>query len=137
MSGTLTASGLSADTRSEGGQIAPGALPVTTALELPTANTHPGSTVTGTLAVHNTSDTPHTLRLSVADLKSGLLTLTPAEIQVKPGESGTRKITVEVAPATSSATASATADCNSAARSPSWTPPTTTGPWCAPRSRSG
>ncbi|MER5804435.1 MULTISPECIES: VWA domain-containing protein [Streptomyces] len=98
VSGTLTASGLSADTRSEGGQIAPGALPVTTALELPTANTHPGSTVTGTLAVHNTSDTPHTLRLSVADLKSGLLTLTPAEIQVKPGESGTRKITVEVAP---------------------------------------
>ncbi|MFE4536625.1 VWA domain-containing protein [Streptomyces scopuliridis] len=98
VSGTLTASGLSADTRSEAGQIAPGVLPVTTALTLPAATTHPGSSVTGTLAVHNTSDTPHTLRLSVADLQDGLLSVTPAEIEVKPGESGTRKVTVEVAP---------------------------------------
>lgn len=98
VSGTLTASGLSADTRSEGGQIAPGVLPVTTALTLPDADAHPGSTVTGTLAVHNTSDTPHTLRLSVADLQPGLLSVTPAQIEVKPGESGTRKVTVEVAP---------------------------------------
>ncbi|MFJ9031487.1 VWA domain-containing protein [Streptomyces sp. NPDC102274] len=96
--GTLTASGLSADTRCEDGSIAPGVLPVTTALTLPDADTHPGSSVTGTLAVHNTSDTPHTLRLSVADLQDGLLSVTPAEIQVKPGESGTRTVTVEVAP---------------------------------------
>ncbi|MGW0824961.1 VWA domain-containing protein [Streptomyces sp. NPDC002845] len=98
VSSTLTASGLSADTRSEGGQVAPGALPVTTALDLPTADTHPGGTVTGTLAVTNTSDTAHTLRLSVADLRPGLLSVTPAGIEVKPGESGTRKVTVEVAP---------------------------------------
>ncbi|MFD3912478.1 VWA domain-containing protein [Streptomyces sp. NPDC058603] len=98
VSGTLTASGLSADTRSETGQVAPGVLPVTAALTLPDADTHPGSTVTGTLAVHNTSDTPHTLRLSIADLQDGLLSVTPAETEVKPGESGTRKVTVEVAP---------------------------------------
>ncbi|GAA0356277.1 hypothetical protein GCM10010319_36900 [Streptomyces blastmyceticus] len=98
VSGTLTASGLSADTRSESGQIAPGELPVTAALTLPAADTHPGSTVTGTLAVHNTSGTPHTLRLSVTDLRPGLLSVTPAEIEVRPGESGTRKATVEIGP---------------------------------------
>jgi hypothetical protein len=99
VSATLTASGLSADTRSEGGTVAPGELPVTTALDLPAAGTRPGAEVTGTLAVHNTSDTPHTLRLSVADLRPGLLSVKPAEITLKPGESGTRKVTVEVAPA--------------------------------------
>ncbi|MEJ8671219.1 hypothetical protein WKI71_31020 [Streptomyces sp. MS1.AVA.1] len=99
VSATLTASGLSADTRSEGSTVAPGELPVTAALELPAADTHPGATVTGTLAVHNTTDTPHTLRLSVADLRSGLLTVKPAEITLKPGESGTREVQVEVAPA--------------------------------------
>ena len=80
--GTLTASGLSADTRGEGGQVAPGTLPVTTALTLPDAGAHPGSTVTGTLAVHNTSEAPHTLRLSVADIEQGMLTVAPAEIVV-------------------------------------------------------
>ncbi|MFF2133699.1 CHAT domain-containing protein [Streptomyces olivochromogenes] len=99
VSATLTASGLSTVTRSEGGQIAPGALPVTTALELPAGNTHPGGTVTGTLTVHNTTDTPHTLRLSIADLLPGLLSVSPDEIEVKPGESGTRNVTIEVAPA--------------------------------------
>ncbi|MEU5304200.1 VWA domain-containing protein [Streptomyces noursei] len=98
VSGTLTASGLTADTRSESGQIAPGELPVTTALTLPAADTHPGSTVTGTLAVHNTSSTRHTLRLSVTDLQPGMLSVAPAEIEVKPGESGTRKVTVEIGP---------------------------------------
>ncbi|MFJ9815681.1 VWA domain-containing protein [Streptomyces sp. NPDC101151] len=99
VSATLTASGLSADTRSEAGQVAPGQLPVTTALDLPAASVHPGATVTGSLAVHNTSDTAHTLRLTVADLQPGLLSVTPAEITVKAGESGTRKVSVEVAPA--------------------------------------
>ncbi|MFI1355215.1 VWA domain-containing protein [Streptomyces sp. NPDC020898] len=99
VSATLTAAGLSADTRSEGGRVAPGTLPVTTALDLPAGDTHPGGKVTGTLAVHNTSDAPHTLKLSVTDLKAGLLTVTPAELTLKPGESGTRKVTVEVAPA--------------------------------------
>lgn len=97
--GTLTVSGLSADTRSEGGQVAPGELPVTAGLTLPDAEVHPGASVTGTLAVHNTSDAPHTLRLSVADVGQGLLTADPDEIVVKPGESGTRKVRVEVAPA--------------------------------------
>ncbi|MER5275256.1 VWA domain-containing protein [Streptomyces sp. NPDC002809] len=97
--GTLTASGLSADTRSEGGQVAPGALPVTTALTLPDSDVHPGATVTGTLAVHNTSTSPHTLRLSVTDIGQGMLTVTPAQIVVEPGESGTRKVSIEVAPA--------------------------------------
>ncbi|MFJ9415246.1 VWA domain-containing protein [Streptomyces sp. NPDC101227] len=99
VSGTLTASGLSADTRSEEGVTAPGVLPVTTALTLPPADVHPGATVTGTLAVHNTSDTPHTLKLSVADLRAGLVSVSPADITVKPGESGTRNVTVEVGPA--------------------------------------
>ncbi|MFI9051644.1 VWA domain-containing protein [Streptomyces sp. NPDC053427] len=96
--GTLTASGLHADTRCEGGEVAPDAPPVTTALTLPAADAHPGDTVTGTLAVHNTSDTPHTLRLSVADLRPGLLSVSPAEIKLKPGESGTRNVTLEVGP---------------------------------------
>ncbi|GAA2453473.1 hypothetical protein GCM10010421_52970 [Streptomyces glaucus] len=99
VSGTLTASGLSADTRSEGGRVAPGELPVAAALEPLAADTRPGAAVTGLLAVRNTSGTPHTLRLSVADLRPGLLSVDPAEIEVKPGESGTRKVTVEVAPA--------------------------------------
>ncbi|MCX4907389.1 VWA domain-containing protein [Streptomyces sp. NBC_00878] len=98
VSATLTAAGLSADTRGEGSTVAPGELPVTTALDLPAADTHPGAEVTGNLAVHNTTDTPHTLRLSVADVKDGLLSVKPAEITLKPGEQGTRKVTVEVAP---------------------------------------
>ncbi|MFD9907765.1 VWA domain-containing protein [Streptomyces sp. NPDC059063] len=99
VSATLTASGLSADTRSESGEVVPGDLPVKAALDLPTADTHPGAEVTGNLDVSNTTRTPHTLRLSVTDVKDGLLTVEPAEITLKPGERGTRKVTVEVAPA--------------------------------------
>ncbi|MFC3350528.1 choice-of-anchor X domain-containing protein [Streptomyces echinoruber] len=99
VSATLTASGLSADTRSQSGQVAPGQLPVTAAFDLPPASVHPGAGIAGTLAVHNTGRTPHTLRLSVTDLRSGLLSLDPATITVKPGESDPRKITVQVAPA--------------------------------------
>ncbi|WP_055525041.1 hypothetical protein, partial [Streptomyces graminilatus] len=99
VSATLTAAGLSADTRSEGGRVAPGELPVTTALDLPAADLHPGDTFTGTLAVHNTSDAPHTLKLSVTDLKAGLLSVTPDRLTLKPGESGTREVTVQAAPA--------------------------------------
>ncbi|MGC9535357.1 VWA domain-containing protein [Streptomyces sp. UG1] len=97
-SATLTASGLRADTRDEDSVVAPGELPVTAALDLPDADTNPGDTVTGSLAVHNTTDSEHTLRLSVADVKDGLLSVKPAEITLKPGESGTRDVTVEVAP---------------------------------------
>ncbi|MGW1712145.1 VWA domain-containing protein [Streptomyces sp. NPDC002156] len=99
VSATLTAAGLSADTRSEDGKVAPGELPVTTALDIPAGDTHPGGKVTGTLAVHNTSDTPRTLKLSVTDVKAGLLSVTPAQLTLKAGESATRKVTVEVAPA--------------------------------------
>lgn len=95
----LTATGLRADKRSVSGRVAPADLPVTAALEMPVADTHPGGRVTGTLDVHNTSDTPHTLKLSVTDLKAGLLTVTPTELTLKPGESGTREVTVAVAPA--------------------------------------
>ncbi|MFJ3715492.1 VWA domain-containing protein [Streptomyces sp. NPDC090057] len=99
VSATLTAAGLSADTRSETGEIAPGQLPVTTALDLPAADVHPGARISGTLAVHNTSGAAHTLRLAVTDLQPGLLSVSPARITLRPGESGTRKVTVEVAPA--------------------------------------
>jgi hypothetical protein len=99
VSATLTASGLSADTRSESGEVAPGELPVKAPLELPAGETHPGGTVTGTLDVSNTTDTPRTLRLSVADVKDGLLSVEPNEITLKPGERGTRKVTVSVSPA--------------------------------------
>ncbi|MFJ7076001.1 VWA domain-containing protein [Streptomyces sp. NPDC098781] len=98
VSATLTASGLSADTRSETGEVAPGELPVKASLQLPEGDTHPGGTVTGTLDVSNTTDAPHTLRLSVADVKDGLLTVEPDEITLKPGERGTRDITVRVSP---------------------------------------
>lgn len=99
VSATLTAAGLSADTRSVIGRIAPGELPVTTALDRIEADVHPGDRVTGTLDVHNTSDAPHTLKLSVTDLKAGLLSVTPAELTLKPGESVSRKVTVDVASA--------------------------------------
>ncbi|MFF5566423.1 VWA domain-containing protein [Streptomyces sp. NPDC012623] len=99
VSGTLTASGLRADTRSESGRVAPGVPAVTAALSLPEADVHPGDRITGSLAVHNNTDTPHTLRLSVTDLAPGLLSLTPAEIVVKPGESARPRVTVEVAEA--------------------------------------
>lgn len=96
VTGTLTASGLSADTRSEPGRVAPPQLPVTAALTLDDADVHPGARVTGSLAVSNTDDRPHTLRLSLADVRAGQLTLSPGEIVVAPGESGTRKVTVQV-----------------------------------------
>ncbi|KUM95824.1 hypothetical protein AQI88_14445 [Streptomyces cellostaticus] len=99
VSATLTASGLRADTRSEGGWAAPGQLPVTAGLDLPAASTHPGGTISGTLSVHNTTGSAHTLRLAVADVQPGLLSVSPAEITVEPHESGTRKVTIEVAPA--------------------------------------
>ncbi|WDF39447.1 VWA domain-containing protein [Streptomyces sp. T12] len=99
VSATLTASGLTADTRSETGEVAPGELPVKAPVELPAGDTHPGGTVTGTLDVSNTTDTPHTLRLSVADVKDGLLSVEPNEITLKPGEQGTRQVTVKVSPA--------------------------------------
>ncbi|MFI7408108.1 VWA domain-containing protein [Streptomyces sp. NPDC049627] len=98
-SATLTASGLRADTRDEESVVAPGELPVKAALELPADSTHPGGTVTGTLDVSNTTGVPHTLRLSVTDVKDGLLSVEPNEIVLKPGEQGTRKVTVGVSPA--------------------------------------
>ncbi len=99
VSATLTASGLKADTRSLSNPIAPGQLPVTAGVDLPDANTHPGATITGTVSVHNTGRTAHRLRFAVTDLQPGLLSVRPAEITIEPGESGTRKVTVEVAPA--------------------------------------
>ncbi|MET8711085.1 VWA domain-containing protein [Streptomyces californicus] len=94
--GTLTASGLSADTRSDGGQVSPGALPVTTALGPVRGDGHPGDTVTANLSVTNTTNAPHTLRLSLADVRPGLLTVRPAEITVKPGESTTREVRIGI-----------------------------------------
>ena len=99
VSATLTASGLSADTRSESGQIAPGQLPVTAAVDLPEAGAHPGGTITGTMSVHNTGDTAHRLRLAVTDLQPGLVSVDPAEITVQPGDSDTRKVMFRIAPA--------------------------------------
>ncbi|MEU6227212.1 VWA domain-containing protein [Streptomyces sp. NPDC047042] len=98
-SATLTAAGLSSDTRSEGGRIADSEPPVTTALEFTRADVHPGARITSTLDLHNTQNTPHTLKLSVSNHKAGLLTVTPTELTLKPGESTTREVTVEVAPA--------------------------------------
>ncbi|MFD3646576.1 VWA domain-containing protein [Streptomyces cyaneofuscatus] len=97
--GTLTVSGLSADTRSEGGQVAPGPLPVTTALGPVRGSGHPGGTVTANLAVTNSSNAPHTLRLSLAGVRAGLLTLSPSEIVVKPGASASHEVTVRIGPA--------------------------------------
>ncbi|MFI1189078.1 VWA domain-containing protein [Streptomyces californicus] len=96
VSGTLTASGLSADTRSESGQVSPGALPVTTALGPVRGDGHPGDTVTANLSVTNTTNAPHTLRLSLADVRPGLLTVRPAEITVKPGEATTHEVRVGI-----------------------------------------
>ncbi|KPL30923.1 hypothetical protein JI76_16965 [Streptomyces anulatus] len=98
VSGTLTASGLSADTRSEGGQVAPGALPVTTALGPVRGDGHPGDTVTANLSVTNTTNAPHTLKLSLTDVRAGLLTVSPAEIVVKPGASSTHEIRLGIGP---------------------------------------
>ncbi|MDC0772391.1 VWA domain-containing protein [Streptomyces sp. HD] len=99
VSATLTASGLSADTRSETGKVALGELPVKAVLELPEGDVHPGGSVTGTLDVSNTTDTAHTLRLSVADVQDRRLSVEPTEITLKPGAEDTRKVTVRVAPA--------------------------------------
>ncbi|MFE6775644.1 VWA domain-containing protein [Streptomyces sp. NPDC057702] len=98
VSGTLTASGLSADTRSASGDVALGTPDVTAALNAPTATAHPGSAVSGTLSVHNSSKTAHTLRLTVGDVRPGLLAISPDKITVDPGESTSRRVTFEVAP---------------------------------------
>ncbi|WP_079087024.1 vWA domain-containing protein [Streptomyces silvensis] len=96
---TLTASGLRADTRSGRGEVVAGELPVKAALDLPTVRTHPGGETTGSLDVSNATGAPHTLRLSVADVQDGLLSIEPGKITLRPGERGTRKVKVKAAPA--------------------------------------
>ncbi|MCE7082178.1 VWA domain-containing protein [Streptomyces sp. ST2-7A] len=96
---TLTVPGLNADTRTESGRVAPVSPTVTATLALTGERTHPGGVIGGTLSVRNTGDTPRTLRLSVTDVQAGLLTVTPAEIVVEPGEATRREVTLEVAPA--------------------------------------
>lgn len=96
--GTLTASGLSADTRSANGQAPTGTPAVAATFTAPTAGVHPGATVTGTLAVRNTEQTAHTLRLSLDGVRPDLLGISPNRITVQPGESGTRTVRFKVAP---------------------------------------
>ncbi|MFE3722292.1 VWA domain-containing protein [Streptomyces cyaneofuscatus] len=93
---TLTASGLSADTRGEGGHVSAGPSPVTTGLGAVRGSGQPGDTVTAHLKVTNTTDAPHTLRLALADAPDGLLSLSPAEIVVKPGASATHELKVSI-----------------------------------------
>ncbi|MGW4759521.1 CHAT domain-containing protein, partial [Streptomyces chartreusis] len=99
VSATLTASGLSADTRSETGKVAPGELPVSATLKLPRMDSHPGGRIAASLKFRNTSGTQRTLRLSITDLLPGLLSVTPNVVRVQPGESGTRRVTLHVASA--------------------------------------
>ncbi|MGW7213602.1 CHAT domain-containing protein [Streptomyces collinus] len=96
---TLTAPGLRTETRSFTSQVAASASPVMAALKLPLARSHPGGKIAADLAVSNTSDTPHTLRLSITDLLPGLLSITPKEIVVRPGERENRRVTIHVASA--------------------------------------
>lgn len=96
---TLTASGLSADTRGEGGHVSAGPSPVTAGLGAVRGSGQPGDTVTAHLKVTNTTDAPHTLRLTLADAPDGLLSLSPAEIVVKPGAPATHELTVRIGPA--------------------------------------
>ncbi|MCS0635316.1 VWA domain-containing protein [Streptomyces sp. LP05-1] len=96
-SATLTAAGLRADTRSETGTVATAAADVVAGLTLRDAEAHPGAGITGTLALHNTDDAPHTLRLSADDVQAGLLTVSPGEVKLKPGESVSVGVTVRVA----------------------------------------
>ncbi|MER5941562.1 CHAT domain-containing protein, partial [Streptomyces sp. NPDC001928] len=96
---TLTAPGLRTDIRSERGQVSSNAPAITAALEVPRAKGHPGGKIAANLAVSNTTDTPRTLRLSITDVLPGLLSVTPEELKVQPGERGTRKVTLQVASA--------------------------------------
>ncbi|WP_244190512.1 CHAT domain-containing protein [Streptomyces caeruleatus] len=97
---TLTAPGLRTATRSEVSTVASSERPVTAALlELPRGERHPGDKIAADLAVRNTTDTPHTLRLSITDVSPGLLSVTPDEIEIRPGEQATRRVTIQVAPA--------------------------------------
>lgn len=96
---TLTAPGLRTETRNFTSRVTAGASPVIAALKLPRARSHPGDKIAADLVVSNTSDAPHTLRLSITDLLPGLLSITPKEIVVRPGERANRRVTIHVAPA--------------------------------------
>uniref|UniRef100_UPI0036DF1CAA choice-of-anchor X domain-containing protein n=1 Tax=Kitasatospora sp. NPDC058046 TaxID=3346312 RepID=UPI0036DF1CAA len=98
VSGTLAASGLTADEdRSQGTLVAPAVPLVTAALTLDDGagrRLHPGDELAGSLALHNADGAPHTLRPALRDTAPGLLAVTPEEITLAPGES--RRVDVAV-----------------------------------------
>ncbi|WP_189716828.1 CHAT domain-containing protein [Streptomyces phaeofaciens] len=100
VSTTLTAPGLTAETGSLSTQVATVAPPVDIGLDLPTRpKSRPGGRIAATLTLSNSADTPRRLRLSLSDLLPELLSVTPDEIVVQPGERSRRRVTIQVAPA--------------------------------------
>ncbi|GAA1068974.1 hypothetical protein GCM10009665_75020 [Kitasatospora nipponensis] len=89
VSGTLTATGLTAGNLSEGTLVAPPVVLVTAALTAAGGSAHTSDHLTGALSVHNGDSVPHTLRVQVRDIADGLLTPSPAQLVLAPGESRT------------------------------------------------
>ncbi|MFE1437387.1 CHAT domain-containing protein [Streptomyces sp. NPDC058739] len=95
----LTAPGLTTDTRPLVTAVASGEQPTEARLQLSRPRSHAGGEIAAKLTVRNTATVPHTLRLSIKDILPGLLSITPNEITVAPGEQSIRDVTVRVASA--------------------------------------
>ncbi|MFF0201324.1 CHAT domain-containing protein [Streptomyces sp. NPDC005017] len=95
----LTAPGLTTDTRPLVTAVASGEQPTEAGLRLSRPKSHAGGEIAAKLTVRNTATVPHTLRLSIEDILPGLLSITPNEITVAPGEQSTWEVTVRVASA--------------------------------------
>ncbi|MGW6912658.1 VWA domain-containing protein [Kitasatospora sp. NPDC054939] len=95
-SGTLTASGLTADQNRPFNSVISPAVPLVTATFSLNGDhrVHPGESFEGTLTVRNDDTAAHTLRLAVTDVAPGLLTLSPGTITLAPKESRTVDVTL-------------------------------------------
>ncbi|WP_157537755.1 vWA domain-containing protein [Kitasatospora azatica] len=86
VAGTLTASGLTADNRGEGGLVAPPVVLVRAALAAPSGSVRTSDRLTGMLSLHNGDKVAHTLSVQVRDAADGLLTPSPAQLVLQPGD---------------------------------------------------
>ncbi|MFF3326309.1 VWA domain-containing protein [Streptomyces sp. NPDC002889] len=95
-SSTVAAVGLSPDNRPYPTRIAPVNVKFDAVLGIPRGTVHPGGRVHGTVAVSNRDSTERTVRLALADTEGTGLSVSPAEVTVRPGASRTVDVTLNV-----------------------------------------
>ncbi|MFF3686910.1 VWA domain-containing protein [Streptomyces sp. NPDC002187] len=95
-SSTVEAVGLSPDNRPYPTRIAPPTVTFDALLGVPSATVHPGGRVRGYVAVSNRDSTERTVRLALADAQGTGLTISPAQVTVRPGTSRNVDFTLDV-----------------------------------------